>query len=125
MMERSEVTKRILEIVKPDYTEKDLRNASLSWWKSVRKNGKGSWWLSETGFQAMKTAGIKDHFIRFDSPIFYTNKVIVWLDNYINCPFFIDAKGIYVFEERTAVQLVLFSGNVPKYLSAKALRDSG
>jgi hypothetical protein len=50
----------------------------------------------------------------------YNNQEIIWLDNFIDCPWFLTKKEIFVFGEKMAVQLVLFSGNIKKFAHAKA-----
>lgn len=124
MNPKIEITRKVLEILNPGHTEKDFQNAIKTWWQNFRQKEKGGLRLTELGYNSLNRAGLKDYFVKFENPIIYSNQLIVWIDNFIECPFFISKKGIYVFEEKMAVQLVLFSGNIQKYASAKASRQS-
>jgi DNA polymerase elongation subunit (family B) len=62
----------------------------------------------------------KAYKVKFDQPVEYTNQLIIQLDNFIDCPWHVSNKAIHVFSEKMAVQLVLFSGNIAKFSSAKA-----
>lgn len=118
------ITKKVLEILNPEYTEKDFKNSMLSWWQNFRQKDSGGLRLTEVGYKAFIQAGLKEYYIKFDNKIFYTNKLVIWLDQFIDCPFYITNKGIYVFGEKMAVQLVLFSGDVQKYAFAKSQRQT-
>jgi len=53
-----------------------------------------------------------------------TTQFILFLDKFIDCPYYLTKKGIVVTNERKAVELTLFSGDVRKYGIAKALNRS-
>ena len=64
---------------------------------------------------------IKDYKIDLPKEIEWTNQLIIRMDQFIDCPFYLTKKAIYVFGEKMAVQLVLFSGNIQKYGLSKAM----
>jgi hypothetical protein len=41
------------------------------------------------------------------------------LDKFINCPYFLAPDDLYVTDEKVAVQLVLFEGNLIRFGEAK------
>jgi hypothetical protein len=43
------------------------------------------------------------------------------MDQFIDCPFYLTKKAIFVYSEKMAVQLVLFSGNIQKYGLSRAM----
>ena len=45
----------------------------------------------------------------------------LWLDEFVNCPYYIDKKQIIVTMEKMALQLMLFAGDVTKYGLARAM----
>jgi hypothetical protein len=47
--------------------------------------------------------------------------VILFLDQYLDCPNYYTKKKIVVFNEKKACELMLFSGDVRKYGLAKAM----
>jgi len=115
-----ELTEKVLKILKPDADQKLLDQALHTWWANIRKKDKGGFKLTEIGRNAFIQAEIKDYQIKFEKPITLTNQLVIWLDHFIDCPFYVTEKEIYVYSERMAVQLVLFSGNIYKYGQARA-----
>lgn len=119
MYKKNEITKYIAEQSGLPLDEKSLRKLTASWWQNPRKKDKGGLKLTDEGF-ANLTRYVKPHCVRFDSEMDYTNQLILRLDNFITCPWYLCKKEIYVFDDKMAVQLVLFSGNIQKFTTAKA-----
>lgn len=117
-----ELTKKILEILNLDSSQQNIQKIIPVWWYSTRKKSTGGLQLTSVGFEAFIKADIKNYKIKFLEPIVLSNKLVLWLDNYIDCPFYLRSKEVYVFSEKTAVQLMLFSGNIQKFTEAKATR---
>ena len=124
MNQKTEITKRILESMGLDDNNERVRKTIPIWWFSTRQKEQGGLRLTEQGFDTFRNAGIKDYRIKFEDPIYFTNQLMIWLDHFIDCPFYLRNQDIYVFSEKMAVQLVLFSGNIYKYSAAKASRQS-
>jgi hypothetical protein len=121
---KTEITKHILETMGLEANDARVRKTIPTWWYSTRQKEKGGLRLTEQGFEAFQKAGIKDYRVKFEDTIHFTNQLIIWLDQFIDCPFYLRNKEIYVFNEKIAVQLVLFSGNIQKYTSAKVMSQS-
>jgi len=119
MNQKYEITKAVLESLGLVADEKRIKQTIPIWWVNSRKKAKGGLRLTEQGFTCFQNADIKSDKVKFDEPIFYTNQLVIWIDNNINCPFYITDKEIYVFDEKMAVQLVLFSGNIERFCNAK------
>lgn len=117
-----ELTKKILEILNLDSSQQNIQKIIPVWWYSTRKKPTGGLQLTSVGFEAFIQADIKNYKIKFLEPIVLSNKLVLWLDNYIDCPFYLRSKEVYVFSEKTAVQLMLFSGNIQKFTEARATR---
>lgn len=118
MNQKYEITKKVLELQGIEADEKRIKKTITTWWFSSRKKSKGGLRLTQQGFDCLVSAGIKSYPIKFEEPVQMTNELIIWIDQNIDCPFFLTNKFIYVFGERTAVQLVLFSGNIAKLYRA-------
>lgn len=99
--------------------EKSIKTYTVNWWVNPRQKDIGGLQLTYDGFARMSSC-FKAHKVLFEEPIPYSNKTILQLDNFINCPWFTSDTEIYVFNEKMAVQLVLFNGNINRFLSAKA-----
>lgn len=119
MNQKYDITKAVLEAQGLVADEKRIKQTIPIWWVSTRTKAKGGLRLSEQGFLCLKQADIKCYEIRFDEPIFFTNKLAIWVDQNIDCPFYLNNKRIWVFGEKMAVQLVLFSGNIAKFQRAQ------
>lgn len=120
MDQKTEITRKVLDILRPDTNEKDFKKFFAKWWVSTRKKEVGGLRLTEDGYDALINAGIKSYRVVFYEPIQYSNQIIIWLDQLIDCPFYITKKEVYVFSDKLAVQLILFSGNIAKFTIAKA-----
>lgn len=120
MLQKIKITKTVLDILNPDASLKDFQKAKDLWWVSKRSKNKGGLRLTPEGFDALQRADIKSYKVAFDKPFQTTNKLLIYMDNMIDCPFYITKKDIHLFGEKAAVQLVLFSGNLPKFVYAKA-----
>ena len=117
--QKHEITKIVLESNGILFDEKKIKQTIPLWWHNTRTKSKGGLGLTEQGFECLKQADIKYYEVKFDEPIFFTNKLAIWIDQNLECPFYLTSKQIYLFGEKTAVQLVLFSGNIAKFQRAK------
>ena len=50
-----------------------------------------------------------------------TTQTIIFLDKYIDCPYYLADDGMIVTNEKKAMELMLFSGDIRKYGLNKAL----
>jgi len=124
MNQKTEITKYILESMDLDASSERVRKTIPTWWYSTRQKEQGGLRLTDQGFEAFQKAGIKEYRVKFEDTIHFTNQLMIWLDQFIDCPFYLRNKEIYVFNEKMAVQLVLFSGNIQRYTSAKVKSQS-
>jgi hypothetical protein len=53
--------------------------------------------------------------------IIFTPQTYLWLDEFVDCPYFVDKAKIIVTMEKMALQLMLFAGDVTKYGLARAM----
>jgi len=120
MKPKIEITKYVAEQLQLATDEKSIKKLIPVFWQNPRDKEKGGLRLTDKGFESLKLADIKVHRVRFEEPVQYTNQLIIWLDNFIDCPWYITNREIFVFSEKMAVQLVLFSGNIAKFSAAKA-----
>lgn len=121
MNQRNEITKYVLEQAGLPCDEKAVKKTVAVWWQNPRKKSNGGLRLTEQGYGCLKKADIKDYQIDLPKDIEWTGRLIIRLDQFIDCPFYLTNKSIFVFSERMAVQLVLFSGNIQKYGLSRAM----
>ena len=118
--QRIEITRYVLKSLGKSHDDKYVKDMLPRFWVNPRQKDLGGLRLTEDGYNWMKEADIKDYQIDIPNGIFWSNQLIIWLDQYIESPFFLTSKSIFVFNERMAIQLVLFSGNVAKFGLTKA-----
>ncbi len=119
MNQKLNITKYVAEQLGLDTKEKYLKQLVQVWWQNTRIKETGGLGLTDQGFACLKQAEIRCHRVEFTEPIHVNNSLILWIDRNINCPFYITPKEIYLFGERMAIQLVLFSGNLQKMQRAQ------
>jgi hypothetical protein len=92
------------------------------WWWSFREKTQGGLRLTEQALQFIEEyAKIKTYKVDFPKDFAITPQVLIWLDNFIESPYFITKKYIVVLRERAAFELYLFSGDIRKMGYNKAL----
>ena len=100
MNQKSDITKYIAEQFGLSTDEKSIRKLTAQWWQNPRKKEKGGLRLTDEGF-ARLTAHFTAHKVRFEDPVEYTNRLIIQLDNFIDCPWYITNKAVFVFNDKT------------------------
>jgi hypothetical protein len=94
------------------------------WWRNTRSKNTGGLRLTESGYDILMEIGIETYDIPFPPDMPLTTQVIIFLDQFISCPYYITNKGIIVTDQKKAVELTLFSGDVRKYGLTKAMKRS-
>ena len=103
-------------------SEKSIKDTATLIWMNPRHKKVGGMRLTDLGFNLLANEiDLKKYSIIFPSKFKITNQVIIWLDRFIDGPYFIKNDSLIVFKERTAIQLVLFGGDIQKYGKSKAL----
>lgn len=93
-------------------------------WQNPRKKAMGGLRLTDEGFRIFtEDADIKSYNIEMPKGLTITNQITIWLDRFIDGPYYLSKNSIVVFKEKTAVQLILFSGDVQKFGIAKAMNS--
>ena len=102
--------------------EKTVKKHIPLWWKNTRKKLDSGLALTELGFKVLsEDLNLKHYEIKFPKDFEFTTNVVLFLDQFVDCPHYYTKKEIIVFKERKATELMLFSGDVRKYGIAKAL----
>lgn len=92
------------------------------WWWNFRNKGDSGLRLTDHALQFIEQyAKIKTYKIEFPKEFAFTPQVLIWLDNFIESPYYITKKHIIVLREKSAFELYLFSGDIRKFGHNKAL----
>jgi|TARA_B100001964_G_C14100089_1_gene538885 hypothetical protein len=96
----------------PNYTEKDFSKFLKQTWRNIREENP-SLRLTKNGYQFLKkTLKLKDYMVKLKRECKLKPEILLGLDKFITCPYYITNKEIYVFEEKLATELVLRAGDL-------------
>lgn len=117
-------TKLFIKAANPSgqITLEQIKERRLEWWWNVRSKNDGGLRLTDAALSFIELeAKIKTYKIDFPKNFSITPQVLLWLDNYIESPYYITKRSITVLKEKSAFELYLFSGDVQKLGYNKAL----
>jgi len=104
-------TKIFLKQLDKSYDEVALKEHMPQWWQNTRAKDEGGLRLTDEGLR-MITQDLQ----------LSTTQVVLFLDKFIDCPYYMGRKGITVTDEKKALELHLFSGDIRKYGLIKAMK---
>jgi hypothetical protein len=115
-------TRVFLQAADQDSSTDTVKKYKSLWWWNFRSKDSGGLRLTEEAMTFIQEdAKIKTYKIEFPKEFAFTPQVLVWLDNFIDSPFYITKKFIVVLKEKAAFELYLFSGDIRKLGYNKAL----
>jgi hypothetical protein len=121
---KEQYTRIFLEAADWDSSDESVEKYKPVFWYNYRDKDIGGLRLTEKGFEFVtKNADLKIYRVDFPSDFSFTPQTVIWLDQYLNSPYYIDKRSITVISERAAFELYLFNGDVRKYGSAKAMSN--
>lgn len=94
------------------------------WWQNTRSKDSGGLRLTDLGFEVLEQIGIETYDVPYPRDMPLTTQVIIYLDQFIDCPYYLTNRSITVTNEKKAVELTLFSGDLRKYGLTKAMTRS-
>ena len=112
-------TKIFLNQLGKTSNEITVKEYSPLWWKNTRNQG--GLRLTDLGFDFLTEIDLTSYEVPYPKDMPMTTQVNIFLDKFIDCPYYIGPKGIQVTHQKKAVELTLFSGDMRKYGLSKAL----
>ena len=94
------------------------------WWQNTRNKGSGGLRLTDRGYEILQQIELATYDIPYPKDMPLTTQVIIFLDQFIDCPYYLTNRSITVTNEKKAVELTLFSGDLRKYGLTKAMSRS-
>lgn len=92
------------------------------WWQNPRSNTKGGLRLTDEGYRMLsEDLDISFYEVPYAPDFEFTTQIIIWLDNFIDCPYYLGKRSMFVTDDKKALELHLFSGDIKKYGISKAL----
>lgn len=115
-------TKVFLEAAGQEATKENISKHKPLWWYNYREKASGGLRLTDLGFEFVTTqSNLKIYSIEMPKELKITPQVLLWLDQGLLSPFYLDKRNINVISERAAFELYLFNGDIRKMGTAKAL----
>jgi hypothetical protein len=115
-------TRTFMGLLEEPIHDESVKKNYYSWWQNVRESYQArSLRLTKLGLDAVKKLDIKTYEIKFPAKIIFTPQTYLWLDEFVDCPYFVDKKQIIVTMEKMALQMMMFAGDVTKYGLARAM----
>jgi hypothetical protein len=124
MITRDVLTKIFLQHWGKSTDDANLKLYSHKWWQSNRVNKQTALRLSDEGYEFLTTTlEVQMYEVPFTEPIELSPQTIIFLEKYIDCPYYLTNQSITVFSERKSFELYLFSDDIRKFGLVKAMNE--
>jgi hypothetical protein len=124
MITRTALTKIFLQQWGKSTDDANINLYSHKWWQSNRVNKPNAFRLSDEGYEFLvKELELKEYEIPFTEPIELSPQTIIFLERYVDCPYYLTNQSITVFAERKGFELMLFSDDIRKFGLVKAMSE--
>ena len=124
MITKNVLTKIFLQQWGKSTDDANVNLYSHKWWQSNRVNKQTAFRLSDDGFGFLTdTLELKSYEIPFTEPIELSPQTIIFLERYIDCPYYLTNESISVFSEKKSFELYLFSDDIRKFGLIKAMNE--
>ena len=117
-------TKIFLKELGKTYNDISVQEYLHTWWFNTRQKDVGGLRLTDKGYEIIQEIGITTYDIPYPREMPLTTQIIIFLDKFIDCPYYLTNRSITVTNEKKAVELTLFSGDLRKYGLTKAMNRS-
>lgn len=122
MITRDTLTKIFLQQWGKSIDDANLSLYGRKWWQSNRASKQTSFRLSDDGYMFLTgELDLRSYEIPFTEPIELSPQTIIFLERYVDCPYYLTNMSITVFSERKSFELMLFSDDIRKFGLIKAM----
>lgn len=124
MIARDALTKIFLQQWGKSTDPANVNMYSRTWWQSNRVNKQDAFRLSDKGYEFLVSElDLKEYEIPFTEPIELSPQTIIFLERYIDCPYYLTNQSVTVFSEKKSFELFLFSDDIRKFGLIKAMNE--
>ncbi len=124
MIGRDVLTKIFLQQWGKTIDETNVNMYSRTWWQSNRVGKDNAFRLSDKGYEFLiNELELKAYEVPFTEPIELSPQTIIFLERYIDCPYYLTNQSITVFSEKKSFELYLFSDDIRKFGLIKAMNE--
>jgi len=123
MISKEAYTKIFLKQSGRAISDANVKEYMPLWWQNTREKATGGLRLTERGFEFIEEElNLSVYEVPYPKDMPMTTQIIIFLDQFIDCPYFLTNHGIWVTNEKKALELHLFSGDLRKYGLTKAMK---
>jgi len=116
-------TKIFLQQLGKSLNQVALKEYIPLWWQNTRTKDTGGLRLTDEGLRMiMEDLQLSTYDIPYPADFELTTQAVIFLDKFIDCPYYMGKRGITVTDEKKAMELHLFSGDIRKYGLTKAMK---
>ena len=124
MISRTALTKIFLQQWGKSIDSANVQLFGRKWWQSTRVGKENAFRLSEEGFEFLTSdLELKSYEIPFTESIELSPQTIIFLERYIDCPYYLTTESVTVFSEKKSFELMLFSDDIRKFGLIKAMNE--
>jgi hypothetical protein len=124
MISRDVLTKIFLQQWGKTIDETNVNMYSRTWWQSNRVGKDNAFRLSDKGYEFLVSElELTEYEVPFTEPIELSPQTIIFLERYIDCPYYLTNQSITVFSEKKSFELYLFSDDIRKFGLIKAMNE--
>jgi hypothetical protein len=122
MIDKETYTKIFLNAWGKSTDAANIKLYTRTWWQNNRTKDSGGLRLTDQGYEFLVSElEMREYEIPFTEPIEMSPQTIIFLDRYIDCPYYITNQSITVFSEKKSFELMLFSDDIRKLGIIKAI----
>ena len=115
-------TKVFLKQLDKSINEVAIKEYMPLWWQNTRSKDTGGLRLTDEGLRmVIEDIELSTYDVPYPVDFELTTQTIIFLDHFIDCPYYLTNRSIIVTNEKKAVELTLFSGDLRKYGLTKAI----
>lgn len=122
MDSKDKYTEIFLKAAGLPYSDETIKDYRSRWWFSTREKSIGGLRITDQCLEFLETeADIKIYKIDLPKDLTIGPQILIWLDQFLETPWHLEKRYIKVLSEKSAFELYLFSGDIRKMGSAKAM----
>ena len=122
MISKQTYTKIFLQQLGKSVDEANVKLHMYKWWQSHRSKAEGGLRLSDDGFWLLeKHLEIKGYEVPFTEDVDLSPQTIIFLDRFMDCPYYLTNRSITVFSEKKHFELYMFAEDIRRYGLVKAM----
>ena len=109
-------TKIFLRAANKTINETAIKEYHPIWWKNTRAKDSGGLRLTDEGFRFItEDIELTTYDVPYPAEFDLTTNVVIWMDNFIDCPYYLGRHGIVVTNEQTnPVDVLLYMYSLNK-----------